>query len=37
VPFDQQVLEAEMHGETPLKYKESVSMRAISELCMKLV
>lgn len=36
VPFDLKVMEAEMHGETPLKYEESAAMRTISELCTKL-
>jgi len=36
VPFDEKVMEAEMRGETPLKYKESDSVRAIEKLCEKL-
>ena len=36
VPFDQKVVEAEMRGETPLKYKKSKAMRAIGKLCEKL-
>lgn len=36
VPFDQMVVKAEMHGETPLKYKESKAVRAIANLCEKL-
>lgn len=35
VPFDQNVVEAEMRGETPLIYKESEAMRAIEKLCEK--
>ncbi|MDH5374935.1 MAG: AAA family ATPase [Candidatus Bathyarchaeota archaeon] len=37
VPFDQNVLEAEMSGETPLKYKESPAVRAIGNLSEKLI
>jgi len=36
VPFDEKVMEAEMRGETPLKYKESDFVRAIEKLCEKL-
>jgi CO dehydrogenase maturation factor len=36
VPFDQNVVEAEMLGETPLKYSESVAIRAINNLSEKL-
>jgi len=36
VPFDQRVVEAEMLGETPLKYKEAEALRAIERLCDKL-
>jgi CO dehydrogenase maturation factor len=36
VPFDQKVVEAEMRGETPLKYKEFEAMLAIGKLCEKL-
>jgi CO dehydrogenase maturation factor len=36
VPFDQKVVETEMRGETPLKYKKSKAMRAIGKLCEKL-
>lgn len=36
VPFDEKVMEAEMRGETPLKYKESDSVRAMEKLCEKL-
>jgi CO dehydrogenase maturation factor len=37
VPFDQKVMEAEMQGETPLKYKESNAMRVISKISFKLL
>jgi CO dehydrogenase maturation factor len=33
IPFDHKVLEAEMHGETPLKYRESQAIQAIQNLC----
>jgi len=36
VPFDQTVVDAEMRGETPLKYKESEAVRAMEKLCEKL-
>lgn len=36
VPFDQKVVEAEMRGETPLKYNESTAIRIISKLSTKL-
>jgi CO dehydrogenase maturation factor len=36
VPFDKKIMEAEMLGETPLKYKESEAVRAIESLCEKL-
>jgi CO dehydrogenase maturation factor len=36
VPFDRNVAEAEMLGETPLKYTESVAIRAIENLSEKL-
>lgn len=36
VPFDQKVVEAEMRGETPLKYKEAEAVRSIEKLCEKL-
>lgn len=36
VPFDQNVVEAEMRGETPLKYGESAAMRVIQNLSEKL-
>jgi CO dehydrogenase maturation factor len=37
VPFDQKVVEGEMRGETPLKYNESEALRAIENLCEKLI
>lgn len=36
VPFDQNVVDAEMLGETPLRYSESVAIRAIENLSKKL-
>jgi CO dehydrogenase maturation factor len=36
VPFDQNVVEAEMRGETPLHYEESVALRVIQNLSEKL-
>jgi len=36
VPFDPKVTEAEMRGETPLRYGESEFVRAIEKLCDKL-
>jgi CO dehydrogenase maturation factor len=36
VPFDPKVVEAEMRGETPLKYKELDAIRAIEKLSTKL-
>ncbi len=32
VPFDNKVMEAEMHGETPLKYRSSPAVQAIRDL-----
>lgn len=37
VPFDEQVVKAEMLGETPLKYGESPAVQAIEELGAKLI
>jgi len=37
IPFDQNVVEAEMRGETPLKYKESAAVRAVGNLSEKLM
>jgi CO dehydrogenase maturation factor len=36
IPFDQNVVEAEMRGETPLRCKESAAVRAIGNLSEKL-
>jgi CO dehydrogenase maturation factor len=36
VPFDKKVVEAEMHGETPLQNKKSEAVHAIEKLCKKL-
>jgi CO dehydrogenase maturation factor len=36
VPFDQNVVEAEMRGETPLKYRDSAALRVIQDLSEKL-
>ncbi|MEM4703937.1 MAG: AAA family ATPase [Candidatus Bathyarchaeia archaeon] len=36
VPFDRKVAEAEMQGETPLKYRESKALQAIAELQQRL-
>jgi CO dehydrogenase maturation factor len=33
IPFDEKVIEADMLGETPLKYKEIEAMRAIDNIC----
>jgi CO dehydrogenase maturation factor len=37
IPFDQKVVEAEMHGETPLINKESKALHAIKSICERLV
>jgi len=37
VPFDQQVIEEDMRGETPLKYKEIEAVRAIDDISDALV
>jgi len=37
VPFDQRVVEAEMRGETPLKHKRLEALRAVEDLCEKLI
>ncbi|MEM2995840.1 MAG: P-loop NTPase [Candidatus Bathyarchaeia archaeon] len=37
VPFDPKVLEAEMLGETPLKYGESKVINAIEKMCEKIM
>jgi CO dehydrogenase nickel-insertion accessory protein CooC1 len=36
VPFDSRVVEAEMRGETPLKFKELEAVRTIETLSTKL-
>ncbi|MEM3565477.1 MAG: AAA family ATPase [Candidatus Bathyarchaeia archaeon] len=37
LPFDQQVVEAEMRGETPLKYGDAPAIKATERLCDKLL
>jgi len=37
VPFDQKVVEAEMQGETPLKFMESRAIQAIEQMCSELM
>ncbi|MEM3770375.1 MAG: P-loop NTPase [Candidatus Bathyarchaeia archaeon] len=37
LPFDQKVVEAEMRGETPLKYGDIPAIKAIERLCDKLL
>ena len=37
VPFDKQVIESEMRGETPLRHKDFVSVQAIDKICETLV
>ncbi|MEM1565482.1 MAG: P-loop NTPase [Candidatus Bathyarchaeia archaeon] len=37
LPFDQKVVEAEMRGETPLKYEDSAAVKAVERLCDKLL
>jgi len=37
VPFDQRVMEADMRGETPLKYKDIETMQTIDNICEALV
>ncbi|MEM2946978.1 MAG: P-loop NTPase [Candidatus Bathyarchaeia archaeon] len=37
LPFDQKVMEAEMRGETPLKYGDIPAIKAIERLCDKLL
>ena len=36
LPFDQQVIESEMHGESPLKSKELPAVQAINAICEEL-
>ncbi|MEM0095102.1 MAG: P-loop NTPase [Candidatus Bathyarchaeia archaeon] len=37
LPFDYKVVEAEMRGETPLKYEDSAAVKAVERLCDKLL
>ena len=37
IPFDQKVVEADMRGETPLKYKETEAVKTIDNICEALV
>jgi CO dehydrogenase maturation factor len=37
VPFDQKVIETEIRGETPLKYKEIDAVRTIDNICEALI
>ncbi|MEM1563586.1 MAG: AAA family ATPase [Candidatus Bathyarchaeia archaeon] len=37
LPFDQKVVEAEMRGETPLKYGDAPAIKAVERLCDKLL
>lgn len=37
VPFDSNVVEAEMHGETPLKNNDSMALSTIRSLCERLI
>jgi len=37
LPFDPRVVEAEMRGETPLKYGDAAAVKAIERLCDKLL
>jgi len=37
LPFDQMVVEAEMRGETPLKYGDAPAIKAIERLCDRLL
>ncbi|MEM2738011.1 MAG: ArsA-related P-loop ATPase [Candidatus Bathyarchaeia archaeon] len=37
LPFDPKVVEAEMRGETPLKYNDAIVVRALERLCDKLL
>src|SRR4030065_2472299 len=36
VPYDQKVIEAEMHGETPLSHENSEAVQGIGSICEKL-
>ncbi|MEM2911381.1 MAG: ArsA-related P-loop ATPase [Candidatus Bathyarchaeia archaeon] len=37
LPFDSKVVDAEMRGETPLKYKDAEALKAIERLCNRLL
>ncbi len=37
LPFDKNIVEAEMRGETPLKYEDAPAIKAIERLCDKLL
>jgi CO dehydrogenase maturation factor len=37
LPFDSKVVEAEMRGETPLKYRDAPAIKGIERLCEKLL
>lgn len=37
IPYDQKVVDADMHGETPLQCRESVAVHAIENLCNELM
>lgn len=37
LPYDQMVVEAEMRGETPLKYGDAVAVKAVERLCDKIL
>jgi CO dehydrogenase maturation factor len=36
VPFDQKIIETEMHGDSPLKHKEITAVQAIDNICTTL-
>jgi CO dehydrogenase nickel-insertion accessory protein CooC1 len=37
LPFDPKIVDAEMRGETPLKYRDAEALKAIERLCDKLL
>lgn len=37
IPYDQKIVEAEMRGETPLKYGDSKALKSIERLCERLL
>jgi len=37
VPFDQRVIEADMHGETPLLHREIAAVQTIDNICDALI